>query len=80
LKPGQHSRPYQTQDGWVIFRVRARRPGEIQSLTDVDIDIRKIMFQKKFNELLDETIGILKENSDIQYNRKALETYFEDES
>jgi len=37
------------------------------------------MFQKKFNELLDETFALLKADSDIWINQPAVDEYFEGE-
>jgi len=42
----------------------------------VEMKIREVMFQRKFNEILDETLDILKSNSNIKYNDEVLENYF----
>ena len=72
--------PYRTADGWIIFRLRNRKPGRLKEMAEVDMKIREVMFQRKFDELLDETLHILKENAVIEYNQKALDGYFKEES
>jgi len=79
LKAGGFSRPFATADGWVIFQVRGKQAGRLKSLDEVEMDIRGVMFQKKFNELLDETFALLKADSDIWINQPAVDEYFEGE-
>jgi parvulin-like peptidyl-prolyl isomerase len=79
LKTGGFSRPFATADGWVIFQVLGKQPGRLKSLDEVEMDIRGVMFQKKFNQLLDETFALLKANSDIQIDQPAVDKYFEGE-
>lgn len=76
LKVGQSSRAFPTTEGYIIFNVKATRPGEILPLDEVEMKIREVMFQRKFNEILDETLDILKSNSDIKYNDEVLKNYF----
>lgn len=76
LKIGQVCGPYDVGTGYMIINLRDKRPGEIKPIEDVDVDIRQVMFQKKFNQILDENLKILKENSEIKYNDKNIEKYF----
>lgn len=76
LKVGQVCGPYDVGKGYMIINLRDRRAGEVRSLKDVDVEIRQVMFQKKFNELLDENLNILKQNSEIIYNDNNIEKYF----
>lgn len=76
LAVGQVTAPHQTTDGWLILRLKARREGAPRPMADVEMNIREVMFQKKFAEILDKTLQILKDNSDIEYNDKAIDKYF----
>ena len=76
LKVGQSTRAFPTAEGFIIFNVKATRPGDVLPLDEVEMKIREVMFQRKFNEILDETLDILKSNSNIKYNDEVLENYF----
>jgi len=76
LKVGQSTRAFPTTEGFIIFNVKASRLGDVLPLDDVEMKIREVMFQRKFNKNLDETMDILKSNSDINYNDEVLENYF----
>ncbi|HUV29889.1 MAG TPA: peptidyl-prolyl cis-trans isomerase [Acidobacteriota bacterium] len=76
LQVGQTSRAFRTAEGWMIFRVRDMRQGRVKSMPEVEMSIREVMFQRKFDELLDNTLGILKTNSVIEYNQEAIDAYF----
>jgi peptidyl-prolyl cis-trans isomerase C len=73
---GKYTRPFELADGWVIFQLKVRRPGEVKTIEEVDGQIRKVMFQRKFDQLLDELIMMLKESSVIEYNQKVIDAYF----
>lgn len=77
LKKGFFSRSFKTKKGWLIFYLRDKRPGEIKSIEEVDMAIRKIMFQEKFNELMDYNLEILKNNSTIIYFDENIERCFQ---
>jgi parvulin-like peptidyl-prolyl isomerase len=79
LSIGAFSRPFPTVDGWVILMVRGKQPGRLQSLDEVEMDIRRVMFQREFNRHLDETFALLKANADIRINQQAVEAYFGEE-
>jgi hypothetical protein len=53
-----------------------KRKGAVKPIAEVDMQIREVMFQLKFNELLDQHLGILRERSDIHMNQEAIEVYF----
>ncbi len=76
LTVGAVTLPHQTTEGWLILRVKAMRQGAPRPMEDVEMSIREIMFQKKFSEILDKTLKILKDNSDIEYNEQAIDKYF----
>jgi len=79
LVVGQVTAPHQITEGWLILRLKAQREGAPKPLEDVEMNIRQVMFQKKFAEILDKTLQILKDNSDIEYNEKAIDKYFSTE-
>ena len=41
----------------------------------VEMEIRKVIYQRKFNTLLDEHLDLLKEHSDIQKFEEKIEAY-----
>ena len=77
---GQVLSPLRVMDGFLLLRLRDRRPGEPKPIKDVEMRIREVMFQRKFNSMLDKTLGTLKANSDIEYRQSAIDKYFGSES
>jgi len=75
----ESSRAFQVAEGWIIFNLRGHRRGEPKPMADVEMKIREVMFQKKFDEKLDEILAALKENSVIIYNNSAIKQYFGEE-
>jgi peptidyl-prolyl cis-trans isomerase C len=80
LRNGECLSPRLTDEGWLILRLKGRRRGEVLPLEQVETKIRAAIFQRKFNEELDSVISILKENSDIHFDEKAIEQYFGNDS
>ena len=76
LQIGQSSRAYPTGSGWMVFHIKGKRPGRIKEMDEVEMKIREVMFQKKFNELLDKALTLIKAGSTIEYNDPAIEKYF----
>ncbi len=76
LQVGQTSAPLQSNEGYVIFKIKDRRAGGIKPIEEVDMKIREIMFQKIFNELLDEHLTKLKDNSEIVHIENNINLYF----
>ena len=76
LDIGQSTRPYNTANGWIIFHVADRRPGPVRPLADVEMKIREVMFQRKFNEEMDQVLAILKKGSVIVRNEAEIDRYF----
>jgi parvulin-like peptidyl-prolyl isomerase len=77
---GDVTRPIEISDGYLVLRLRNKKLGTPRPLKDVEMRIREIIFQQKFNDLLDKTLGTLKANSHIEYRQDAIEKYFESES
>jgi peptidyl-prolyl cis-trans isomerase C len=75
LANGQSSKRYPTTEGFVIFKVKDRRHGKVRPESEVEMNIREIIFQKKFDALLDKTLGLLKKNSQIVYFNAAIDNY-----
>ncbi len=76
LAIGQFTESYKTSEGWIIFRVNDIKSGGIRSLQEADNDIRQVMFQRKFTEILDHHLNTMKKNSEIEYNEQEIERYF----
>jgi len=77
LKTGDSSPAFQVEEGWVVFYVKDVQPGRVRTLDEVEMEIREVMFQREFDEILDNTLDLLKSNSIIEYNDDAIEAYFE---
>ena len=73
LKPGGHCGPFQIDNGWLFVSVKDRRSGRLKTLGEVDMNIRQVMFQLKFNELVETHLQLLKDNSQIIYFEDKIE-------
>jgi len=80
LDIGDETPAFQIADGYLFLRLKDRRPGEPEEIKDVEMRIREIMFQRKFNELLDKTLATLKEHSHVEYRQDAIDKYFGSDS
>ena len=76
LTIGKTSKAYPTTEGWLVFKVKDRRPGKIKTQSDVEPQIRQVMFQKKFDEQMDKVLATLKANSEIVFFNEAIDRYF----
>ncbi len=76
LPVGGHSGAYGTTEGWVIFNVEDRRKGRIKTMEEVDMQIRQVMFQRKFKAGLDAVLATLKKNSNVVYFQENIRNYF----
>jgi len=76
LKIGESSRAFPISTGFIVFHVHDRHQGRLKEMNEVEMEIREVMFQRKFDELLDQTLVIIKANSTIEYNDPAIEKYF----
>ena len=76
LKPGQSSHPLKMGNGFMVFRLDAQRPGAVPPLGAVEMDIRKAIYSKKFRQLLDKNLDLLKANSEIKRWPDRIEEYF----
>ena len=76
LDVGRSSGPYEVAGGWFVFKLKNRRLGEVRPLEECELRLREIMFQDKFNALLDEHLALLKERSEIELHEAAIDEYF----
>jgi len=76
LTIGKTSKAYPTTDGWLVFKVKDRRLGKIKTQSDVEPQIRQVMFEKKFDEQMDKVLATLKANSKIVFFNEAIDRYF----
>lgn len=75
LQPGQSSSAVEMPMGWMVFKLDARRPGTVPELPEVEIEIRRVLYQRMFNELLDEQVALLAEGSEIKRWPDRIEAY-----
>ncbi len=80
LEIGGSSKAIPIPTGWMIFRVLDRREGRVPPFEEVDMEIRQVMFQRKFNEKLDAHLELLKERSEIVRHEENIERYFSEGS
>jgi parvulin-like peptidyl-prolyl isomerase len=76
MRVGETSRALPIATGWLIFKLDGRRPGEVKSLDEVEMQIRQVMFQRKFNEELDRYLDLLREGSEIVLMQAKIDRYF----
>lgn len=76
METGDTSTPIPIPSGWMIFRLVERRDGALPSLEDVEMKIREVMFQRHFNDLMDEHLGRLREHSEIVRHEERIHAYF----
>ncbi len=79
MEIGDTGDPVQIPTGWLVFQLAGRRPGPVQPIEMVEMQLRQISYQQKFNELLDEHLKLLIERSDIVRNEAAITRYFGEE-
>jgi len=75
MTEGQSSGAIKMSAGWMIFRLVDRREGELAPMDRVEMEIRRVIFQTKFNTYMDEHLDLLKEHSDIREWPERIEAY-----
>lgn len=65
---------------WMIMELEGRREGQVRPLDEVELQIRQVMFQREFNELLGERLELLKERSEIVRHEDEILEYFRPEA
>jgi parvulin-like peptidyl-prolyl isomerase len=66
MEVGESSQAVEMPMGWMVFKLSGLQPGALPPMEEVEMEIRKVIYQRKFNTLLDEHLGLLRDNSDIQ--------------
>ena len=61
--------------GWMIFKLVGEKPGAIPPLDAVEMEIRKVIYQRKFNTYLDEHLELLRANSEILIFEDRVKAY-----
>lgn len=66
LKEGEASKPQKTAEGYILYRMDARKPAVVRPLEEVKDGIKDALYQQKRNPEYDRFISQLKEESYIQ--------------
>ncbi len=80
MEVGATSPALQFNDRWMIFRLDGRREGPLPTIEELDTQIRNVLFQRAFKEILDEHLGLLRANSEIVRHEEQIRRYFQAES
>ncbi len=75
MEVGESSQAVEMPMGWMVFKLAGVQPGTLPAMESVEMEIRKVIYQRKFNALLDEHLELLREHSDIQMYDKKIEAY-----
>lgn len=75
MEVGDSSQAVQMTMGWMVFKLTDVKPGTVAPMESVEMEIRKVIYQRKFNEYLDEHLALLKEHSEIVRFDAAIEAY-----
>jgi parvulin-like peptidyl-prolyl isomerase len=65
--------PYRVEDGYMIFKISDRTPGKILELSSTAENIKQILYQQHFNQVLNETLESLRNASQITLNQKVID-------
>ncbi len=76
MKVGQSSKAVQMPMGWMVFQLADRRPGTPPPMAEVEMDIRKAIYQEKFNRRLDELLTKLKAGTRVVRYEDRIDAYF----
>jgi len=75
MEVGDSSQAVQMPMGWMVFKLTGVQPGALPPMEEVEMEIRKVIYQRKFNTMLDEHLDLLRENSEIQRFDDRIEAY-----
>ncbi|RJP77755.1 MAG: hypothetical protein C4524_07645 [Candidatus Zixiibacteriota bacterium] len=71
--PGQILGPAPVEEGWGIFRVDGRKPGEIMDLARARGLVGNQLYQAEFHRTLDRILAELRDGADLVIHQQALE-------
>lgn len=66
LKEGEISQPQKVSEGYIIYRIDARKEASVRPFEEVKDEIKNRLYEKKFNPELERFITQLKEDAYIQ--------------
>jgi len=66
LKPGQHTEPIRTKQGWIILKVTEHTPGGLQPLSDVEQQVQSDIGMAKMQPALRDYLTKLREAAYIE--------------
>jgi parvulin-like peptidyl-prolyl isomerase len=75
MEVGDSSQAVEIPMGWMIFKLVGVKPGAVPPMADVEMEIRKVIFQRKFNSYLDEHLELLRDHSEILKFDERIEAY-----
>lgn len=75
MEPGDSSQAVEIPMGWMIFKLVGERPGAVPPMDAVEMEIRKVIYQRKFNTYLDEHLELLREHSEILTFDESIKDY-----
>jgi parvulin-like peptidyl-prolyl isomerase len=75
MEVGDSSQAVEMPMGWMIFKLVGEKPGAIPPLDAVEMEIRKVIYQRKFNTYLDEHLELLRANSEILIFEDRVKAY-----
>jgi len=76
IEPGQTSAPIVMGNGFMVFKFDARRPGSIPPLEMVEMEIRRVLFNRKFDAKVQEILEQLRAHSEIIWFDDRLQAYY----
>ncbi len=76
MEVGQSSDAVSMPMGWMVFQLADQRSGTPPPLEEVEMDIRKVIYQERFNQAMDQLLEKLKKHSHIVRFENKIDAYF----
>ena len=73
LKPGESSKPVSYGDSWTVIRSLKEEELKLTPFEKISQDIRKKIFDRKKEEMLEKWMGNLRKNAKVSVDKKVLE-------
>jgi peptidyl-prolyl cis-trans isomerase C len=78
LEVGDFTHPLRLgSQGWMILRLDGRRPGSVPPLKEVEMPIRKAIYQREFNSILDDVLAKLEKAVGVTRYEDRIRDYFQ---